>query len=239
MADQVVDQVIDTANIFTALINKKLPARQAGQRDSWEFDSSYSQEKFIPAIKMSVNPNSASFSQTKRTSTGKKTIGGTTFFHWADKTGRNLDPLVITFQGETGAISGLGATSQQQDNTSLIRVNGVTKGTRAELNGRNWARLYTLTAQPQINPETFKPTLWTIRYRSLLFPDVLFSGFFNNVLQFTDDAANPFSKKYSMVFTVTEETSPNILELINLIGNFDPQMLSVGSAVKGRPSLIP
>jgi len=187
-------------------------------REAWEFWSTYSEIHGTPPIKMSVNPNSVSWDQSKRISTAKKTIGGTTYFKWSDKTGRNLDPLILTISGETGPISGLGANGVTQSKTSIITLGGFAKNSRSFANGQNWAKLYTLTTQPEIDPVTFVPNIWEITYRSLLFPNIIFNGFFNQVLKFSDTAASPFSKQYSLSFTVTA-VRPDILQLRNLIGS--------------------
>lgn len=218
------------ANVFQA-ITRAGQANKNPQREAWEFTSTYSKAhpELIgpnPIIRMSINPNSVRFSQAKRISTAKKTIGGTTYFHWSDKTGRNLDPLILSISGETGPISGLGKDFGQQQKTSIITQDGKIHP-RALANAQNWARFYTLTAQPQIDPQTLERNIFTIKYRSLLFPEILFSGFYTSVLDFTDSAASPFSKVYSISFVVTG-SSPDHLTLANLIGqiNIDLQAKS-------------
>jgi len=236
-----VAEEVTLAEKFQALTNAGRGATRGRVRQSWVLDSTYAQDnrtKAGGAIQMSLNPSSVKFSQSKRISTPRKTIGGTTYFHWADRNGRNLDQLILSLSGETGPISGLGSSAQLRESTALIKTNG-TIDARAKKHGENWARFYTLTAQPAIDPITFKPTVWTIQYKSLLFPSVTFRGFFNSVLDFTDDAANPFSKKWSVGFTVTG-VSPNILELENLIAkvNADIATRSAGDVVKGQPRAI-
>src|SRR5271169_6063883 len=88
------------------------------KREEWVLSSSYSKTHNLADINMSINPNSVRFNQAKRISSAKRTIGGTTFFHWSDKNGRNLDPLILTIAGETGTISGLGKDAQLQKSTS-------------------------------------------------------------------------------------------------------------------------
>ena len=233
MADDTL--TVETFQAISAAAKRiKNPVRQA-----WIFNSTYVDSKGVPTtpIQMSVNPSSATFTQSKRISTARKTIGGTTYFKWADKKGRAVDNLIINFAGETGPVSGLGRTKTQQDETTIITVDGAVQP-RALKNGQNWARLYTLTAQPDINPLTFVPTVWTIRYKSLILPDVVFSGFFNSILQFSDEAASPLSKRYTMGFTVLA-MSPDIFELRNLIGEINVDIDAKSSIVTtGDPAPI-
>ena len=228
---------VTLAEKFQAVTNAGKGATRGRARQSWVLDSTYSQDNQVAPIQMSINPSGVKFSQSKRISTPRKTIGGTTFFHWADKKGRNLDPLVLSLSGETGPISGLGNTVEQQKSTTLITTGG-NVDPRALKHAQNWARFYTLTAQPAIDPITFRPNVWIIHYKSLLFPDVTFRGFFNSVLDFADEASAPFSKKWSVGFTVTG-VSPDILALENLIGkiNVDIATRSAGDVVKGQPRL--
>jgi hypothetical protein len=230
---------VTLADKFQALTRAGQAATRNRVRQAWVLNSTYSQEKGIKPIIMSVNPNSVKFTQAKRTSTARMTVGGTTFFHWADRKGRNLNPLILTISGETGPMSGLGKTFNLQKLTSLIQSNGKVDE-RALKHAQNFARFYTLTTQPMIDPDTFKPNVFTIQYKSLVFPDVTFRGFWNSVLEFTDDAANPFSKKYQASFTVTG-VSPDITVLENLIGLIDTDLATrqSGTLTAGEPPANP
>lgn len=200
----------DSATILNGVVS----SNDSKTRQSWVLSSSYSVDNNIPAIQMSVNPTSVKFSQSKRISTPRKTIGGTTYFHWSDSKGRNLDLLTLTISGETGAMSGLGNTAALQSLTSVIKSNGKLDP-KAAKNAQNWAAFYTLTTQPAIDPTTLKRNIWTIQYRSMLFPNINMRGFFLNVLDFSDSALEPFSKKYTALFVVTK-VNPDITLLQNL-----------------------
>lgn len=224
---------LSLADTFQAL-TRAGKANHNPARDAWVLTSSFSNAKGNPnnTVQMTINPNSVKFDQPKRISSARRTIGGTTYFNWSDRKGRNLDNLTMTISGETGPISGLGKTSDLQKKTGLITTNGTFIGTRAQKNAQNWAKFYCLTAEPSIDPLTLKPNVWSIRYKSLLFPDVIFTGFFLEVLQFSDEAASPFSKRYTARFIVTG-VSPDILTIQNLIGSVDvpiQQGVVVGTA---------
>lgn len=232
MADEVT-----LADKFQALTAQGKAATRGRVRQPWVLSSSYSEDNNIPPIIMSLNPQQVKFTQTKRTSTARKTIGGTTFFHWADRKGRNLDVLILTLSGETGPMSGLGKTFSLQQLTSILRL-GNSVDPRALKHAQNWARFYTLTGQPQIDPITYKPNIFTIQYKSLMFPEVTFSGFWNSVLDFTDGASEPFSKKWSCSFTVTA-SDPDILTLENLIGTVNPDDIENVQVTAGSAPINP
>lgn len=229
---QSVSESAGVASFFQSLTDKEAKANGTG-RVPFEFTCSLWEEIETAQnpIIMTVNPSSVAFKQPKRTSS-RKTIGGTVFFHWSDRKGRNLDILTLTISGQTGVISGLGATSSiQQETTRFYTTSGSkqsTIDTKAVKNAQNWARLYNLTALPMIDPNTMKPNIFEIRYKSNLIPHFSFFGFYNEVLTFTDDAAQPFSKNYTMSFTVTR-TSPDIYELRNFIANIDASLINRAS----------
>jgi hypothetical protein len=59
--------------------------------------------------------------------------------------------------------------------------------------------------------------VFTIQYLSALFPYALkFNGFFNEVLEFSEDARKPNSRDYSFSFTVTS-TSPDLDEALAMV----------------------
>lgn len=230
---------VSAADTFQAVTRAGKAANRNRARDSWTLSSSYSMTKGNTnnTVQMTVNPNSVKFSQSKRISTPRKTIGGTTYFNWTDVNGRNLDVITMSISGETGTITGLGKTTTQQAKTGLITVGGTYQGTRAQKNAQNFAKWYNLTAEPAIDPKILVPNVWTIRYKSLIFPDIIFSGFYMNVLDFTDEAVqNPFNKKYSVVFIVTA-VKPDILVIQNWIGSIDVTLAQ--QSVKGVTSGTP
>ncbi len=212
-------------------------ARGTAVRQSWVLSSNYTESGQPPIIlSMSINPVAVKWSQSKRTSTARQTIGGTTYFHWSDRKGRNLNPAILTLSGETGPMSGLGKTFSAQQLTSILR-SGDKVDPRALKHAQNFAKFYVLTAQPQIDPITYTPTVWTIQYKSIMFPDITLRGFWNQVLEFTDEASStPFSRRWTAAFTVTG-CDPDITKLQNLIGLVDLDLATVNAqAVGGEPS---
>jgi hypothetical protein len=73
-----------------------------------------------------------------------------------------------------------------------------------------WARLYELTRMPVVIPDTNLQNTCTIHYRSPLFPRALrLTGFYNNVLDFSETAENPFLIEWSFSFVV-QSTFPDL-----------------------------
>jgi len=68
----------------------------------------------------------------------------------------------------------------------------------------NFWNLYSLTREPVVDPKTGAPVYYYITYSSPLLGNtfITFIGHFTRVMDFTDDAAEPFSKNYTFGFTV-------------------------------------
>jgi len=158
----------------------------------------------LPLITMAVNPNSIKWSQPKRF-VKRDTQDGSVFFHFTNSKGQNNDILTLSFSGNTGNI-----------NTQ----NGIDVSTAvgADLKLRIWHDLYNLTREPIILGGTLKNDFF-ITYKSVIMPiPITFIGFFNQVLEFTDDAANPFAKNYTFSFTVSN-TSPDLDTLVDQLSD--------------------
>lgn len=93
---------------------------------------------------------------------------------------------------------------------------------------RIWHELYNLTREPvlldskntQRNdiPNGLKNEFF-ISYRTALFPtQIVFVGFFDRVLEFTESANDPFNRDYSFSFTVTD-SSPGLDEIAQKISS--------------------
>jgi hypothetical protein len=82
-----------------------------------------------------------------------------------------------------------------------------------------WARLYELTRLPVLDRGTNSLNLSNIVYRSPFFPTpVVFYGFFNNVLEFSEVAEQPFMTEWSFSFIV-QRTTPSLDYLTQYIAN--------------------
>lgn len=153
-----------------------------------------------PVIRMMVNPESLQFSQSKRISR-RDTMQGSTFYHFTNKANQNNDILEVSMSGQTGNIR-----------TNVDPLSLVSTGAYQKL--RVWHDLYALTREGMVldpentgNPKIGNsiPNQFYITYRTVLFPvQVTLVGFFSKVLEFTENASNPFSTGYSLQFTVTD-----------------------------------
>lgn len=158
----------------------------------------------MPVINMAVNPNTIRWSQPKRY-VKRDTMNGSVFFHFTDSKGQNNDILTLTFSGSTGNIN----TQNGLDNST---------NTGADVKLRIWHELYALTREPVLLDGGLKNEIF-ITYRTVLMPiPITFVGFFNQVLEFTENAAHPFSRDYTFGFTVTN-TSPPLDDLTNKLNS--------------------
>lgn len=155
----------------------------------------------LTVIEMAVNPNSISWRQPKRI-TKRDTQEGSIFFHFTNSKGQNNDILTMDFRGNTGNInmlsdmSGSGAITASGINTGAIKKSII------------WHNLWNLTREPMLlEDKTINEFM--IVYSSIIMPlDIMLIGFFSNVLEWSDLADKPFSKDYSMSFTVQEVVPP-------------------------------
>lgn len=196
-------------------------------------------EKGIPAIALRINPHSIAFKQAKRI-TKRNTQGGTVYMHWSDDNGQNNDILELQFRGKTGNInlrkdvvrelSGLGSALRDAANW----LGGLAHGGDAEPQPNagpqklmTWVRLYVLTRTAMIDVATKKKNVFYVVYRSPLFPrPVLFYGFFNNVLDFSETAEQPYLPEWSFSFIV-QGTYPDL----NMLTEYLSYVLSKPKAV--------
>ncbi len=158
----------------------------------------------IPIISMLVNPNSVKWSQPKRW-VKRDTREGSVFFHFTNQAGQNNDILTLTFTGNTGNIN-------TQHGIDVATALG------SDLKLRIWHELYKLTREPVLLDGNTK-NIFYITYRTVLMPmQITFAGFFNSVLEFTENASSPFNRDYSFGFTVTN-TSPALDDLVDRINS--------------------
>ena len=163
-------------------------------------------------IAMALNPKSVKFEQGKRI-TKKDVRTGSVFFHFANEAGQNLDILTIKFVGNTGNLDrratfdGEGSPNAQQGALNKFVV---------------WHNLYLLSREPQLLSDHTENTI-TISYMSPLFTrNIDFHGFFNEVIDFEENAEKPHSRDYNFSFTVESSTPPldSILDVVtNAVGD--------------------
>ncbi len=159
-------------------------------------------------ISMAVNPHSVKWTQAKRFSK-RDTMEGSVFFHFTNSADQNNDILVCTFSGRTGNI-----------NTKVNPIEALTTGANQKL--KIWHDLYHLSREGMLlnrdntNSSDIAVGIrneFYIGYRTMLMPTpITLIGFFNQALEFTEDATDPFNRLYTFSFTVTD-TSPSLDDL--------------------------
>ena len=160
---------------------------------------------YLKVIEMAINPKSVKFTQPKRW-TKKDTRTGSVFFHFNNTRGQNNDILTMSFQGNTGNID---TRAYQNPNEIAVDHGGLRKFII-------WHNLYLLTREPLLLADNTE-NVFRISYQSpLLTQTIDFYGFFNAVLDFTENAEKPHSRDYSFDFTVTR-TSPDLDGILNAV----------------------
>jgi hypothetical protein len=182
-------------------------------------------------IAMAVNPQSIRWDQPKRFAK-KDTQTGSLFLFFSDQAGENNDILTLTMQGTTGNIDTRAINSSEPSAKSHAIQN------------RNkliiWHKLYNLSRQPMYytdnSGEVFQNNFYII-YRTLLMPfELRFVGFFSKVLEFTENATDPFKRDYTLQFTVTS-TDPPLSDLVRFATSGIPSPVAPNTpgAVTGGP----
>lgn len=206
------------------------PYEDVSYRVPFIFTSDQRNRNGVPPVRMKMNPESVTFSQNKRI-TRRDTQSGAVFFHWTNAKGRNNDIINVSFSGSTGNINlrtGMQRSSAiASDQIKKLRdfMKSVTKqeGLDVEtLAGAsklvNFWNLYSLTREPILDPSYGYPNKFYFMYSSPILGNatVTFIGHFDKVLEFTDDAANPFSKNYSFSF-VAVDTMPSMDDIFRYV----------------------
>jgi hypothetical protein len=172
----------------------------------------------LPIIEMGVNPNSVSWKQAKRI-TKRDTQEGSVYFHFTNSKGQNNDILTLDFRGNTGNI-----------NLSSSNPN-VKNDTGAAKKLLMWHNLWALTREPMLLEDN-TINEFMITYSSPVIPvDIMLIGFFSNVLEWVDTAEKPFSRDYSMSFTV-QQVSPPLEELVTMVSSIN---FNEGASTEGLP----
>lgn len=208
-----------------------IPDQTPNIRDSisvWPGFNNTSQDQGRPAatpqddgamIAMAVNPQSIKWDQPKRF-TKKDTQTGALFLFFSDNAGENNDILTLTISGTSGNIDTRGLANSDDTVNSHARQNSQKL--------LIWHRLYNLSRQPvyyKDNTGTTYQNNFYIIYRTMLIPfELRFIGFFSKVLEFTEDATDPFKRNFTMTFTVTS-TDPPLTDLIRFATSSIPPPL--------------
>ena len=164
----------------------------------------------LPTIEMAVNPNSISWKQPKRI-TKRDTQEGSIFFHFANKKGQNNDILTLDFRGNTGNINLASTTTKDGTNTNTYKKALI------------WHNLWNLTRERMLLDDNTINEFMVLYSSTIISTEIMLIGFFSNVLDWTDSADKPFSKDYSMSFTV-QQTEPPLDDIVSELGglSFNP-----------------
>ncbi len=174
-------------------------------------DISKQVRRSMPDIVMEVNPNNIEFVQPKRFSR-VDTLRGSVFHHFSNNKGQNNDILTIKFSGNTGNISRRGRTQEDKDRSILRFI--------------IWHNLYQLTREPMLLTDG-QPNMFEIQYVSAMLPTTItFRGFFNEVLNWSENGQKPNSKDYSFSFIV-QETFPDIDTIMDSVLDYVLQYANV------------
>jgi hypothetical protein len=200
-----------------------------GVREPWVFTSDkrrgFGRNEFVSIdpnvrrlIQMQVNPSSVKFTQPKRW-VKRDTRDGSTFFHFLNKDGQNNDILTISFSGTSGYIDRRGSqpTTIHHDKILGADVDFETQNNLFNTGSIEklivWHNLYHLTREAMLL-ENGTENKFYIFYISKVFPiTIRFTGFFNQVLDFSEEGAKPNSVDYSFDFTV-ESVQPELDTLL-------------------------
>ena len=147
----------------------------------------------MSVIRMKVNPHTIEISEDKRYGT-QETMEGNVFHHFTNSKGQNNNLATITFQGNTGDISGQGASKKERlESLSRLKI---------------FHELWQLTREPMSLIDVTGYMERNRFYITIVSPalpvPVEFIGFFTEVLKWSESAEKPFSKDYSMSFIVEE-----------------------------------
>jgi len=213
-----VDPIPRPERVLERILN---PYEDISYRVPFMFTSDIRKRNNIPPVRLRVNPRSVTFSQNKRI-TRRDTQAGAIYFHWANSLGSNNDVITINFSGQTGNINlRMGANRRNWASEQLKKLRewsqGVTKDQALEIESlsgvtklMSFWNLYTITREPMIDVRNGSPVRYYAMYSSPIFANALihFTGHFDRVLEFTDDADNPFNKNYSFSFVATSSDPP-------------------------------
>lgn len=165
----------------------------------------------MTAIEMAVNPNSISFRQPKRI-TKRDTQEGSVFFHFTNSKGENNDILTVDFRGNTGNLDIRGDIAT--DRGLFSTQGGFNTGANRKL--AVWHNLWALTREAMLLDDNTRNE-FMIQYSSIGMPvEIFLIGHYSNVLEFSENADKPFTRDYSMSFTV-QEIVPTLDDIASLI----------------------
>jgi hypothetical protein len=95
-------------------------------------------------------------------------------------------------------------TRSGEDFSPTVKLQGNDYSVSGAAKLNSFWNLYSLTREPVVDPKTGAPVLYYITYSSPALGNstVTFIGNFSRVLDWNDDATNPYAKNYTFGFTV-------------------------------------
>jgi len=177
-------------------------------------------------LQLAINPSSIELEQPKRISR-KDVRNGTVFFHFADDNGQDNDILKMVFRGSSGNLD-LRATQfptpATQDPQTLLKL-------------QRFHELYLLTREPRTLGGNIVND-FQITFRTKVFPvDIIFSGFFENVLQFSESADKPHSVDWNFTFVV-QSSDPDLDQVVQNVLTIESQNVQDGSLIPNPESTL-
>ncbi len=207
------------------------PHKEATLRVPFYLTSSYRRTRGMQGVAMQVNPASVSFRQDKRiterdTQEGKVFFHWATQMGNNDDVMRlefngqtgNIGMRTGTrgkgFAGSsaiagaaanwiTNTLSDMAGDGEGWNDPGTLRAEGAHIDTSGASRLANFHNLWSLTREPVLDVVTGIPVYYYITYASPLFGNSLitFVGHFSRSLEITDDAGEPFNRRYSFGFT--------------------------------------
>jgi hypothetical protein len=186
-------------NDFATVLERSFnPYEDKELRVPFYMTSSYRKRLKVRGVSMLVNPSSVSFRQNKRV-VRKDTQGGSIFYHWANRMGRDNDILELDFSGQTGNINirsgtiqngaygmfaddvggrgplewlnnlASGTTMSNEDQPASVKLRGNDFTVSGAAKLANFWNLYSLTREPVVDPKTGSPVYYYVTYSSPAF----------------------------------------------------------------------
>jgi hypothetical protein len=172
----------------------------------------------LAVIEMGVNPNSITWKQPKRI-TKRDTQEGSVFFHFTNSKGENNDILTMEFRGNTGNINLSSVITPPNEFLNVSSGNDTGAAKKLLV----WHNLWALTREPMLLEDNTINEFLIMYSSPVIVEEIMLIGFFSSVLDWSDTAEKPFSRDYSMSFTV-QQIVPPINELMATVSSvaFNP-----------------
>lgn len=221
--------VSDFAQVIEKSFN---PYEDKQLRVPFYLTSTYRQRLGVSGVSMLINPSTISFSQEKRITKKYTQSGAVYYhwanktgrnndvleLAFTGQTGNMSIRLGTTMRGfwsnyqknnaGGGPLGWLNNRSEELTKLGDTNLATVLQGSDYATSGAaklaSFWNLYALSREPVVDPKTGAPVYYYVSYSSPLMGNtfVTFIGHFSRVLDFSEDAGNPYNAQYSFGFTV-------------------------------------